>query len=179
MSKGIATRNNLLTHARRLFWSRGYSNVSVRQIATSAGVDVALISRHFGGKLGLFEATLTNAFDLFETPPASDAELIEALVRMFADAPRPKTEPSPILMLQTNSHDEEVGAMVRSQYDEQIQKFLGQILGIERAALFAAAIFGFSVAEKSIQVEGIAEPGTKAYEAQLRHLLNAALDYRT
>ncbi|MEM6901379.1 MAG: helix-turn-helix domain-containing protein, partial [Pseudomonadota bacterium] len=68
----MKTRDKLLLHARRQFWANGDSHVSLRQIASAAGVDVALISRHFGGKLGLFEATLDGAFSIFETPPVNE-----------------------------------------------------------------------------------------------------------
>jgi len=176
MSQAMKTQDKLLLHARRQFWSNGYSNVSLRQIASAAGVDVALISRHFGGKMGLFEATLEGAFQVFEVPPSNEAELVDAFIRIFAETPRTTTEPSAIRMLLTNSHDEEVGTTVRSLYDKHIQQALRTLLGEERAALIAAVIFGFSVAEKSLRIEGIASPSSPEYEAQLRHLLEAALD---
>ncbi|MEL6727120.1 MAG: TetR family transcriptional regulator [Pseudomonadota bacterium] len=171
------TKEKLLLHARRRFWTNGYSNVSLRQIASAAGVDVALVSRHFGGKLGLFEATLEGAFNIFETPPTSEMELIEAFVRIFAEAPRTRTEPSAVTMLLTNSFDEEVGSLVRDLYDRHFQQSLRDLLGPERAALFAAVVFGFSVAEKSLQVDGIAAPSSAEYRQQLEHLIHAAFGY--
>ncbi|MEM6900656.1 MAG: TetR/AcrR family transcriptional regulator [Pseudomonadota bacterium] len=173
----MKTRDKLLIHARRQFWANGYSNVSLRQIASAAGVDVALISRHFGGKLGLFKATLEGAFDTFEKPPSTEAELIEAFVHIFAKTPRSNTEPSAIRMLLTNSHDDEVGSLVRQMYDKHFQLGLRSLLGNERAALFAAVVFGFSVAEKSLRIDGIAPPHSADYEAQLKHLMQAALDF--
>lgn len=46
----------ILDAAEELFALRGYDGVTLRQIATSAGVDVALASYHFGKKLDLFNA---------------------------------------------------------------------------------------------------------------------------
>ncbi|MEM7660644.1 MAG: TetR/AcrR family transcriptional regulator [Pseudomonadota bacterium] len=177
MSKAMRTKDRLLLHARRQFWSVGYSNVSVRQIASAASVDVALISRHFGSKLGLFKATLEDAFEIFETPPTNEQELVDEFTHLFTEAPRDSTEPSAILMLLTNSHDEEVGELVRNLYDEQFQQGLRTLLGAERAALFASVLFGFSVVEKSLQVDGIAAPTSEAFKDQLRHLMQAALNY--
>ena len=173
----MKTRDKLLLHARRQFWANGYSNVSLRQIASAAGVDVALISRHFGGKLGLFEATLDGAFSIFETPPVNETELIDAFVRIFAEAPRTSTEPSAVTMLLTNSYDEEVGSLIRDLYDRHFQQTLRDLLGPERAALFAAVVFGFSVAEKSLRVDGIAPPSSVEYGRQLEHLIRAALSF--
>ena len=60
MNKSSDTKQLLLANACKIFWSKGYSNVSVREIAKAAGVDVALIARYFGSKRGLFEATFDN-----------------------------------------------------------------------------------------------------------------------
>ena len=43
----------LLEAARTHFAAKGYEATPLRLIAADAGVDVALISYHFGGKLGL------------------------------------------------------------------------------------------------------------------------------
>ncbi|WP_199589324.1 TetR family transcriptional regulator [Blastococcus sp. TF02A-26] len=45
--------------AARLFARHGYSGTSVRDIAAGAGVDPALVNRHFGSKEGLFLATMS------------------------------------------------------------------------------------------------------------------------
>ncbi|MBY6035174.1 forespore capture DNA-binding protein RefZ [Fictibacillus nanhaiensis] len=46
-----------------LFTSQGYKGTTVRQIAKKAGVNVALISYHFGGKKGLLEELITSFFE--------------------------------------------------------------------------------------------------------------------
>ena len=46
----------ILDVAEELFALRGYDGVTLRQIATGAGVDVALASYHFGKKIDLFNA---------------------------------------------------------------------------------------------------------------------------
>ncbi len=54
-----ATRDAILDAARRVFTIRGYDGCGTREIASEAGVNVALINRYFGSKLGLFsEAVL-------------------------------------------------------------------------------------------------------------------------
>ena len=58
-----ATRNNILSASKKLFWNQGYTNVSVRKIADEAKCDIALISRYFQNKKGLFEILLNKEFD--------------------------------------------------------------------------------------------------------------------
>ena len=49
-------RERILDAAERLFAQRGFYGVSLRDITQSAGVDVALVGYHFGGKHELFTA---------------------------------------------------------------------------------------------------------------------------
>ena len=55
MNKSEKTKFKIFEEAKKLFWNYGYSNVSVRQIAKAAKVDVALIPRYYLSKLGLFK----------------------------------------------------------------------------------------------------------------------------
>lgn len=176
MTKAEATRENLLTHARALLWRHGYSNVSLRQIAKAAGVDVALVSRYFGGKRGLFEATLEIAFD---TPQADGPDaLVDMVVQLFASHPRDAAAPTILHLMQMNAQDEEVGALVRDAQRNGLQAMIETAVGSpQRAALFMAVVLGISVAEKSLHLTGIAPHDSPEYEEQLRHLLNAALSF--
>jgi AcrR family transcriptional regulator len=53
------TKTAILDAARRLFVTHGYGETSVRAIAGEAGVDPALVIRHFGSKEKLFLDTVT------------------------------------------------------------------------------------------------------------------------
>ncbi len=56
-----ATRTKLLNSARTRFQDHGFDGTTVRDIASDAGVDAALIKRYFGSKEGLFtEITLAD-----------------------------------------------------------------------------------------------------------------------
>lgn len=54
----VGTRAKLLFAASQLFADRGYKSVSIREIASSAGVNSALVNYHFGSKQGLFEEVI-------------------------------------------------------------------------------------------------------------------------
>lgn len=53
-------RLQLLDVAERLFAKNGYEAVSIRQLASEAGMNVAMVSYYFGSKEKLFEALLEN-----------------------------------------------------------------------------------------------------------------------
>jgi len=176
MNKALATQEKLLTHARALLWRYGYSNVSLRQIATAAGVDVALVSRYFGGKRGLFEATLEGAFDLPDV--STPSELVDMTVRLFTDHTRDKSTVSPLHLLLMNAQDEEVGPLVRDRQTEHFQSVLETVIGAPTpAALYMSVILGVGIAEKSLHLDGIAAYDSPEYEAQLRYMLEAAIAF--
>lgn len=175
MDQDLTSKDRLQRAAKTAFWARGYSNVALRAIARDAGVDVALIKRYFGDKLGLFAATLEGAFDTSALPQTNGADLIEAVVHLFIIA-RNLNDPSVIRLILMNAHDAEVGELVRAAHAAQMQSYLERVIGDPtRAALFMAVILGASVAEKSLR---LAAMGTTEYAAELRYMLRAALDYR-
>ena len=94
-------RDKLLSAGTELFAVQGFAGVSIRELATAAGVNSALISYHFGGKAGLYEAVVTAQYERlvgkFETIAASTATM-EEKIRMYADVIRRNhTEDQPLM----------------------------------------------------------------------------------
>jgi len=52
------TTHLLIQAAKRVFAERGYDGATVKEIAEAAGVNVSLVSYHFGGKEGLYRTCL-------------------------------------------------------------------------------------------------------------------------
>jgi AcrR family transcriptional regulator len=81
------TRQAILSAARQAFAERGFDGASIRQIATSAGVDPALVHHYFGAKDKLFLATMAAPIDPGELIPkifeAGLDGIGERLVRTF------------------------------------------------------------------------------------------------
>ncbi len=55
------TRERLVTAASELFAENGFRKVTVRDICTAAGANVAAVNYHFGDKLGLYREVLERA----------------------------------------------------------------------------------------------------------------------
>ena len=54
----VDTREQILNAAWDLFAERGFEDVSVRDVTNAAGVNLASVSYHFGGKEGLIQETV-------------------------------------------------------------------------------------------------------------------------
>lgn len=63
-AKGRPAKERILDAAESLFAHRGFHGVSVRDITNAAGVDVALVSYHFGGKRELFASVFQRRAEL-------------------------------------------------------------------------------------------------------------------
>lgn len=182
MSKSGPTKEKLVAAARELFWTRGYSNVSVRDITGKAGVDAALVSRYFGGKQGLFEATLA------EIPPwdaltAEPDELLAKAAGSFAHPFDPETDATNVFtMLLANVIDPEMGGMIRELVQAKLAGPLAKRLdgtgARERAALLLAILFGVALMRKNFQLDGLADKSPEQLQADIIRLGRLALEVK-
>ncbi|WP_198416922.1 TetR/AcrR family transcriptional regulator [Cryobacterium sp. MDB2-33-2] len=112
------TRQCLLQAARRRFAHDGYAATTVRDIATDAGVNVALINRYFTSKEGLFEACLTRAVEELDRPvPESDTVelMLQTMLRHLAELPGGE-HPLGLLLLLRSSGDESAERIRRNTF---------------------------------------------------------------
>lgn len=68
-----ASRRAILDAARRELYERGYSRMTIRGVASRAGVTHGLVMRHFGSKEGLLRASIQGPDEL-DSILAGDAE---------------------------------------------------------------------------------------------------------
>ncbi len=134
----------VLDAAEELFALHGYDGVTVRQIATLAGVDVALPSYYFGSKRELLDAVFERRAMLFnkarsdaldevagrwkDTPPRL-TEVIEAFLRPVAEAQLSGDagwRNYCRLVAQVNSSPVWV-QMMTSHFDDLIRKFINMV----------------------------------------------------
>lgn len=71
----INTRAKLIAAAGKLFAEYGFNGVSVRQIATEAGLPLGAMNYHFQGKEGLYRETLQEACRSVSLTPKKITEL--------------------------------------------------------------------------------------------------------
>jgi len=65
-----ATRAAILDAAKKIFAAKGFGAATVRDICTEAGANIALVSRYFGSKCGLYAEVCRSLFDGLAAPLA-------------------------------------------------------------------------------------------------------------
>jgi AcrR family transcriptional regulator len=178
------TRAAILAVARRRFLDEGYERVSLRSVAAEAGVDVALISYHFGSKRGLFGAALALAANppdlLARELDGSLNSLPERLVRTVVHAwEDPATGPSLRALIQAAIQQPDVTRLFREMLErEMIGRIAERIGGADatrRAALAASQIAGMVLTRYVIAFEPIASMPVDELARRMAPALRAAL----
>jgi AcrR family transcriptional regulator len=135
----MRTRAQLLQAARRRFAKDGYASTTVRDIATDAGVNVALINRYFSSKEGLFAACLTSAADDLDRPTSQSAtldQLIEKLMEQIVES----SETSLQMLLLLRSSGDDQAERIRGDALDAITRRMAAIVGWHEGAQDAAAL---------------------------------------
>jgi AcrR family transcriptional regulator len=182
------TRRHLLDAARLRFASDGYAATTVRQIADDVGVNVALISRYFKSKEGLFEACLTSAAHILveSAEEVSDlAQLAETISRHVVD-PRLEAGLRPALLLLLRSSGDERAEQIRAAtlrgYGERLASLAGWARGDQdtedlmlRAQLVLATAIGIVVLRSQPRIEPLASATKEELNRPLACLVESLL----
>ncbi len=90
--RGAAAREVLLSHATRIFSTKGYAGASTREICDAAAVNLSAIRYYFGDKAGLYRAVLERpigemsaTFAGFDADHLSLEQAIRMLLRPFVE----------------------------------------------------------------------------------------------
>ena len=150
-----ATKAALLCAARELFIERGFDHATVRDIATRAGANQALLFRYFGSKEALFRAAMISQGHqlLAETPPE---QLVgRMLSRMLAPDAKPAKD-NPLYALLRSSANEHAAAVFRDDLGEPYRQALASLTDAEdattRADLVLAWLLGIGLLQSVLDM---------------------------
>ena len=181
MNKSEKTKFKIFEEAKKLFWNYGYSNVSVRQIAKAAKVDVALIPRYYSSKLGLFKATL-DRFDWVHDIDINDDNIIDVYTGWLLESMDMKDETTHVKMLIMNSSDPIVGDLVKNIHVKKMRnpivKKLKKISPLQYD-LMASAFIGISQTRKTLKMPTLTSLKKEQYEKILKHMFKGAITFKS
>jgi len=160
------TRDAILAVARRRFASRGYDATSVRDIATSANVDPALVIHYFGTKEGLFAAAtglpdeLPVLLESLAILPLHD--FAPALVRAYLQLIDSDGSRNAILALVRSAvSNDKAAATLREFLTAQLLPVIGRLTPHPdaqlRASLVTAQLIGIATQRHVIRLEPLAK----------------------
>jgi AcrR family transcriptional regulator len=139
------TADSIRRSATELFAHKGFASTSVREIARLAGVDPALVIRHFGSKEELFLVTLpaTGYFDeAFDGPLETLGERMTAFVLTKADEPMLKVYTTLMRASDSPAVRRRLYGLMDVAFVEKLKDLLPGPDPALRARLFAAQVGG-------------------------------------
>jgi AcrR family transcriptional regulator len=183
------TRRAILTAAREAFAHRGYDAASIRQIATSAGVDPALVHHYFGTKERLFAATVDVPLNPSEFLPQALAGGLdgagERLVRTFLSTWDSPMGAAGVALLRSAVSSEMAARLIREFLLTQILRRAMRLLEVDpaeaplRAALVASQMSGLGLVRYILKIEPLASAPAEAVVAtvgpNIQHYLTGDL----
>ena len=148
-----ATKAAINAAARTLFARDSYDNVGIREIASLAGVDAALVSRYFGSKEELFAEVLCSG-ERGEDVIGSELEgLPERVADLLLDPDDEGKQIDDMLIILNSSSSPTAGGMVRDSINERFHGPFAEIIGGEnahiRAQLLGAMLLGVSISRQT------------------------------
>jgi len=179
------TRDAILAAARERFAEQGFDRVRMRDVAADAGVDVALVTYHFGSKGGLFAAALEMPApmaalmaDVLEQNELEDFG--ERFLRRVLELWDEERTGGPLVALVRSamSHPPATEALRAFVQTELLARIAARLDGPDadkRAALFGSQLIGLLLYRHVLHVEPVAsmpaeELVRRAAPALQRHL---------
>ncbi|WP_040814769.1 TetR/AcrR family transcriptional regulator [Nocardia concava] len=178
------TRATLLDTARKRFAENGYDRTSVRDIATAAGVDPALIRHYFGNKEGLFRATMGWPFEPAELAARIvDGELDgigDRLARVFLTLwDQPESRGRLEAILRGAATHEESATLARQFIQDQLYQLVAAALpGNDpelRIDLAMAQLLGIAYLRYILKVEPIASESVDSLVTRIAPVISGHL----
>ncbi|MEM8649992.1 MAG: TetR family transcriptional regulator [Pseudomonadota bacterium] len=169
-----ATKTSLLVAARIEFHKAGYEGASMRQIASDAGCNVALINRYFGSKKGLFEAVMGACFDLTPLKGLSTEKMVSALVDIALEKANLGKEFDPMVVAVRSSGSSSAQGIISKQLGNPMVEELASIIGgkeaQQKAGVILSMVSGIFVGRVSIGAQALSSDEDEV----IRPLLTAA-----
>lgn len=140
-----ATADRILLAAQKIFHQKGYDGATTREIADLAGINLTLINRYFGSKLGLFEKAVLPHLDLEPLLHGSPDNVARRLAELYVDT-GPKDGFDAFVVLVRSIDSTEAGPLLMARLQDQALEPLMNILEgpskHARATLIATQLAG-------------------------------------
>jgi len=174
-----ATADRIRHCAQAVFHEKGYDAATTREIANRAGVNIALIKRYYGSKLGLFKAAVLPylSIERFFTLPTD--QLADAMADNYVH-----TEPMPdfdafVVLLRSVSSPEAGPLMIEALEAQALVPLTKLLEGPDasaRAILIATQLAGLILLFRIFQRTPKSEAEREAIRVRLRAYLTSLIE---
>lgn len=176
-----ATREAMLASAHRRFLQESYENVGLRDIASDAGVDVALVGRYFGSKEGLFREVLRGGKCEWLDPAVKAGELPALLAALATRdfGAEDREEIDRLLIILRSASSPKAACIVQDSFRENVLGPVAQVAEGEeaemRSSLALSLLIGTTILRTIMEVDAFTECKAERVRTRLTSLFEVAL----
>jgi len=175
-----ATRNAILVAAKRLFTTKGFEGVGVREIAADAGVTAALVNRYFGSKVGLFEEAVIPALNIDELMAGDRSTFGARAAVYFTTKSHDNNDLDPTVAFVRSAGSATVIPLVSEAIEKTVVERLAQWLGgadpKQRAALIISHLAGFDMMRRIVNVDALTSEHLEAITPRFAQVIQGYVD---
>ncbi|WP_438382374.1 TetR family transcriptional regulator [Asaia sp. BMEF1] len=175
-------RSLIFSSARHAFSRAGYDSVGVREIAASADIDPAMVSRLFGSKEALFAQIAEEAFSLeapFDGPlDQIGSRITDHLLQPIIKDNEPEFDEFQFLLRSIGSPSAApiLSRALHNGFIVPLSRKLSTDAAEERAALATAYVIGFAVLRVALYEPSLVRPKSSSVASLLAQALQACLE---
>lgn len=175
------TRAAILEAARKRFAREGYDGASLREIASDAGVDAALISRYFGSKDELFAEVVAVACEPKPDVFGGDKSTFgQRMAKMVLEDPQDGAKLDMFLIMLLSASSPKASEIVqrcsRDKFFAFFQEWLGGPDVKVRCRLASSVMMGVSLSRVIDETQELDAEGRRKMQARLAKILQACID---
>lgn len=139
-SSPFSTKERILDAAEQLFARHGFAGASLRQVTSSAGVNLAAVNYHFGSKEKLHEEVFRRRLDILNSrrmielkalsPDATLEDLLTAFIHPALELSRETTGGDAFVRIMARAyaeHDERLRDFLSDNYGDVLKCFAAQL----------------------------------------------------
>lgn len=174
-----ATRAAILEAACSRFALEGYDGASLRDLASDAGVDAALVCRYFGSKEDLFAEVLASCAPPNDLLEGDIAQFGERVARMLVTEPRNHSKLDHLLIILRSASSPRAAEIIRRNSRESfygpLEAWIGEPDAAVKARAVAGVLMGFAVARAVDEDYMLAAADREKLLVRVAGLLQAAI----
>lgn len=175
-----ATRQNIIEAAQAHFAQNGFDAAGLREIARSAGINVALVNRYFGSKEGLFEEAVISNSDIEGFVSGDKCSFGIRIAEKSVSKTLNDEGIEPNLAIIRSVGSPQVQGQLKEALETQTISRLSEWLGGEdseqRAALIMAHLLGFALLHSVIGINALKPEHSKKITGRLASTLQHYVD---
>ena len=174
-----ATRARICKVAGQKFTQKGFDGVGVREIADTAGVNVALISRYFGSKKQLFMASVLARLSIEPMLAGAREDWPEHIATFVLDKSHQPDAIDPLLAVLRSAGSPIITPAIKQIFEEKIlNRLAGELpppMAGEQATLLISLLFGFDSLRRIFTLAPLTTGDTGQLHARLAQAIRQLL----